>query len=148
MAREREPETRDRWLRVPPWRSKNRNERNRGVAVAGGLLRDVRGSARGRRLNLPTCAHLYIYIYTRLTSIPSLFFIPLSSGVVVATPPLPAERVAARWWCSCRRRRRLRLLPRPPSSPSGATATGTSSSPDAPNISTRLSYLRVIRLAW
>lgn len=49
----------------------------------GGWLHDARGSARGGRLNLPTCAHLYIYIYTRLTSIPTLFFIPLSSGVLL-----------------------------------------------------------------
>lgn len=59
-------------------------------------MHDPRGSARGRRLNLPTCAHPYIYIYTRLASISSLFFIPLSSGVVVATPlPLSETR---RWW--------------------------------------------------
>lgn len=84
-----------------------------GVKFANGGLaaHDPRRSARGRRLNLPTCAHLYIYIYiyTRLASIASLFFIPLSSGVVVATP-LPETR---RWWCGAtvwRGCRRLRLL--------------------------------------
>lgn len=59
-----------------------RKEGNEELA-RGGWLRDARGSARGGRLNLPTCAHLYIYIYTRLTSIPTLFFIPLSSGVLL-----------------------------------------------------------------
>lgn len=79
-------------MAIEKWRLKE----TRGVGSAGGLLlRDARGSARGRRLNLPTCAHLYIYIYTRLTSIPSLFFIPLSSGVVVATPPLPEREAPA-----------------------------------------------------
>lgn len=61
------------------------SERNEGneESVKGGWLHDARGSARGGRLNLPTCAHLYIYIYIRLTSIPTLFFIPLSSGVLL-----------------------------------------------------------------
>jgi len=58
------------------------NEGNEKFAK-GGWLYDARRSARGGRLNLPTCAHLYIYIYIRLTSIPTLFFIPLSSGVLL-----------------------------------------------------------------
>lgn len=61
------------------------SERNEGSEELAkrGWLHDARGSARGGRLNLPTCAHLYIYIYIRLTSIPTLFFIPLSSGVLL-----------------------------------------------------------------
>lgn len=39
-----------------------------GVKFANGGLaaHDPRRSARGRRLNLPTCAHLYIYIYIHI----------------------------------------------------------------------------------
>lgn len=67
-------------LRAPRTRTKRGK---RGILLKEGGWHDARGSARGGRLNLPTCAHLYIYIYIRLTSIPTLFFIPLSSGVLL-----------------------------------------------------------------
>ena len=73
VARERWAErgTRDR-LRETPRCARNRQTERRASRKGGirnGVLaaHDPRRSARGRRLNLPTCAHLYIYTYIHVS---------------------------------------------------------------------------------